>query len=52
MGETAIELSYGIQLRRWLSIRPDLQYILDPGAFSYRRTNDALALGGQVKMQF
>ena len=35
-----------------LSIRPDVQYILDPGAFSYRRTNDALALGGQVKMQF
>jgi len=52
VGETAIEMSYGIQLRRWLSIRPDVQYILDPGAFSYRRTNDALALGGQVKMQF
>ncbi|WP_232313718.1 carbohydrate porin [Sphingobium sp. TCM1] len=52
VGETAIELSYGIQLRSWLSIRPDVQYIIDPGAFAYREINDALALGGQVKMQF
>jgi len=51
-GETAIELSYGFQARRWLSIRPDVQYIVDPGAFSLRRTANALALGCQVKMQF
>ncbi|EJL31848.1 carbohydrate porin [Novosphingobium sp. AP12] len=50
-GETAIELSYGFQVRRWLSIRPDVQYIADPGAFSYRETDNALALGVQVKMQ-
>ncbi|WP_243841268.1 carbohydrate porin [Novosphingobium sp. PhB55] len=51
-GETAIEMSYGFQVNRWLVIRPDVQYIIDPGAFSYRRTPDALALGGQVKIQF
>ncbi len=51
-GETAIELSYGIQLRRWLSIRPDVQYILDPGTFAFRRTRNALAFGSQVKVQF
>jgi porin len=28
-----------------------VQYIVDPGAFSYRQTDDALALGVQVKMQ-
>lgn len=50
-GETAIELSYGLQATRWLNIRPDVQYIVHPGAFSYRRTADALALGVQVKMQ-
>jgi porin len=50
-GETAIELSYGFQATRWLNIRPDVQYIVDPGAFSYRRTPDAIALGVQVKMQ-
>lgn len=51
-GETAIEASYGIQITRWLSFRPDVQYIVDPGAFSFRHTDDALALGAQVKMQF
>ncbi|PNU06773.1 carbohydrate porin [Novosphingobium guangzhouense] len=50
-GETAIELSYGIQVNRWLNIRPDIQYIVDPGAFTYTDTHDALALGVQVKMQ-
>ncbi|MGF7154728.1 carbohydrate porin [Novosphingobium gossypii] len=51
VGETAIELSYGAQVTRWLNIRPDVQYIVDPGAFAYRRTPNALALGVQVKMQ-
>ncbi|MPT47957.1 MAG: carbohydrate porin [Sphingobium sp.] len=51
-GETAIELSYGVQVNRWLLIRPDAQYIVNPGAFSNRPIRDALALGGQVKMQF
>lgn len=51
-GEMAIEMSYGFQANRWLVIRPDVQYIIDPGAFSYRRTPDALAMGCQVRMQF
>lgn len=51
-GETVIELSYGLQIRRWFSIRPDVQYIIDPGAFSYRTTRNALAFGGQIKTQF
>ena len=51
-GETAIELSYGLQLTRWLLLRPDVQYIVEPGAFSYASRKDAIAAGGQVKMQF
>lgn len=51
VGETVVEFSYGVQVNRWLLVRPDVQYILDPGAFSYRRTRNALALGGQIKMQ-
>ncbi len=51
-GETAIELSYGFQANRWLVVRPDVQYIIDPGAFSFRSTPNALALGLQVRMQF
>ncbi|MBI1685008.1 carbohydrate porin [Caulobacter hibisci] len=51
-GETAIELSYGWQATRWLTVRPDVQYILDPGAFGYRSTSNALAVGAQLKAQF
>ncbi len=51
-GETAIELSYGVQVNHWLLVRPDIQYIVNPGAFSNRPIKNALALGGQVKMQF
>lgn len=51
-GETAIELSYGLQLTPWLILRPDVQYIVEPGAFSYAARKDAVAVGGQVKMQF
>jgi len=50
-GETALELSYGFQANRWLVIRPDVQYIIDPGAFGFRSTPNALALGLQVRMQ-
>lgn len=50
-GETALELSYGFQANRWLVVRPDVQYIIDPGAFRYRSTPNALALGLQVRMQ-
>lgn len=51
-GETAIELSYGVQLQHGISLRPDVQYVVDPGAFSYRSTPNALALGAQIKAQF
>ncbi|MDG2527627.1 carbohydrate porin [Caulobacter endophyticus] len=52
VGETAIELSYGWQATRWLTVRPDVQYVIEPGAFGYRDTPNALAVGAQVKAQF
>jgi porin len=30
--ETAIEAYYGVQLQPWLIVKPDVQYILNPGA--------------------
>jgi porin len=51
-GETVVELSYGLQALRWLGVRADLQYVVDPGAFSYRSTRNALALGTQLKITF
>jgi porin len=51
-GETVVELAYGLQPLRWLGVRADVQYIVDPGAFGYRATRNALALGTQLKIAF
>jgi porin len=51
-GETVVELSYGLQPLRWLGVRADVQYVLDPGAFGYRSTRNALALGTQLRVAF
>jgi porin len=51
-GETVVELSYGMQPLRWLGVRADVQYVVDPGAFSYRSTKNALAIGTQLKITF
>lgn len=51
-GEKVIELSYGLQPLRWLGVRFSVQYIVDPGAFAYRSTQDALALGTQLRIAF
>lgn len=51
-GETVVELSYGLQRLRWLGVRADVQYVIDPGAFSYRSTRNALAFGTQLKITF
>lgn len=48
-GEQLIELSYGYQATPWLTLRPDLQYIIEPGAFSAQEIDNALVLGLQVK---
>lgn len=51
-GESVVELSYGVQPRRWLGVRADVQYVVQPGAFSYRSTRNALAIGTQLKITF
>ncbi|WP_229520481.1 MULTISPECIES: carbohydrate porin [Massilia] len=51
-GESVVELTYGLQPRRWLGVRVGVQYIVDPGAFSYRSTHDAIALGSQLRIAF
>ncbi|KAF1066856.1 MAG: Porin B [Pseudomonas citronellolis] len=51
-GEQLIELSYGYQAAPWLILRPDLQYIIEPGAFSGTSIDNALVLGLQVKATF
>jgi porin len=50
--EQLIELSYGYQATPWLSLRPDVQYIIEPGAFTGEHIDNALLLGLQVKAVF
>ncbi|MDT3712469.1 carbohydrate porin [Pseudomonas soli] len=50
--EQLIELSYGYQATPWLNLRPDVQYIVEPGAFSGKDIDNALVVGLQVKATF
>jgi porin len=47
-----LELNYGAQVTPWLLLRPDLQYYIEPGAFSGKKRDNALAAGLQVKATF
>lgn len=52
MGEQLVEVSYSAQVTRWLTVRPSVQYVMEPGAFAGKDTQDALLAGVQVKVQF
>ena len=45
-GETALELTYLAQFGAWLTVQPDMQYVLHPGGT--RQTPNALVLGLRV----
>ena len=51
-GEQLLELNYGAQVTPWLLLRPDLQYIIEPGAFYGASRSNALVAGLQVKATF
>ena len=51
-GEQLLEISYGYQATPWLLLRPDLQYIIEPGAFSGEQIQNALVIGLQAKATF
>jgi porin len=48
--ETVIEANYQFSVTRWLSIMPDLQYVIRPGGSS--AIGNALVLGTQVAISF
>lgn len=52
MGEALTEVTYTLQATPWLSVRPSVQYIKNPGAFSNKRINNAWVTGVQVKVKF
>ncbi|MCB8876418.1 carbohydrate porin [Acidisoma silvae] len=52
LGEEVAELSYGVQVTPWLLLHPNLQYVVDPGAFTFKHTPNAWVLGMQTKITF
>lgn len=48
--EKVVEVNYSFQATPWLTIRPDFQYIFNPGGRS--DIDDALVLGGEVGIVF
>ncbi|EKM99826.1 MULTISPECIES: carbohydrate porin [unclassified Acidocella] len=48
-GEGVLEIGYGFQATPWLQIHPNVQYVMDPGTFSYSHIPNAWAFGLQVK---
>jgi porin len=48
--ETMIEVNYQITLKRWLSIMPDMQYVIRPSGSSAIR--NAFVLGTEVTISF
>ena len=51
-GEQLLELNYGAQVTPWLLVRPDVQYIIEPGAFYGKSRGNALVAGVQIKATF
>lgn len=52
LGENVVELSYGLQATPWLLLHPNVQYIGNPGAFSFKNIPNAWVFGFQTKMTF
>jgi porin len=50
--EELFELAYSFQVNPWLMLRPDVQYIVNPGTYAYKQTDNALAVGLQAKVTF
>ncbi|MGI4877856.1 MAG: carbohydrate porin [Janthinobacterium lividum] len=48
--EYAAELDYGVHATDWLIVRPNVQYIVDPGGFS--RANDVVVFGVKGAVTF
>jgi len=48
--ELVLEWTYGIQVARWLTVQPDVQYVVRPNGSS--AIPNALILGFQVSMNF
>ncbi len=52
MGEELAEADYNLQLTPWMSLRPGVQYIRNPGAFANQKIKNTWVTGVQLKLKF
>jgi porin len=48
LGENIVEVAYGFQATPWMAIHPNLQYIGNPGAFSFQHIPNAWVFGVHI----
>ncbi len=48
--ETVLELTHTMPLTPWLTVQPDIQYVINPSGRS--STKNALVIGAQILIQF
>jgi porin len=52
LGENILDIVYGLQVTPWMAIHPNVQYIGNPGAFTFKHTPNAWLFGVQVGLVF
>ena len=52
LGEHIVELAYGFQATPWMTIHPNVQFIGNPGAFSYKHVPNAWVWGVHLGLTF
>jgi porin len=51
-GEEVAEMNYGYALSRNVQLRPDVQYVMNPGAFAYKKIENAWVYAVEAKVTF
>jgi porin len=52
LDENIVEITYGLQVTPWMAINPNIQYIGNPGAFTFKHIRNAWVFGLHVGLVF
>ncbi len=52
LGENNVEIGYGLQVTPWMLLHPNVQYVGNPSAFTFKHVPDAWVFGFQTKLVF
>jgi len=52
LGENIVEIAYGLQVTPWMAIHTNVQYIGNPGAFTFKHIRNAWVFGMHIGLVF